>query len=602
MITKNHPSAYAELFKKAKEALEKYGSNSYFKEAPMNNIDDYFACLAELARIENEYPQLIDPIFTILPTTEQTLNIDADKRTITIPDNFVKYGVGVQGDEIAEILYFSIDRYFDAMDLADMDILIQWRHEKSSPDIDGRFSATYKKSLTLQPGKIVFGWPITSDITEMPGNIQFSVRFYRRNENKLEYSFSTVPATIKIQTGQDFLINDNSLNLAINSNSQIYNNLRNSKKADIGYIIASPNFTGYFIYESEVDEEGVVTYNLEATNPAQGTYDLPHTFVTKAEINSTNKDEYISGAGLNYAWFKVGSEVPIEQESSHLYIEVPSNASYNSNEIYYEKVKITDPNTQQEIETYEPYYVSGGDNNPMDDGITLYTRYSKFTPEIAGTYYCKAINRYVIGAEKEIDSTTWVVPGAVEALFDYPIGKNVLLDAEDGVVLSITFTTERGNSTLQWYYNNLDNDFEKATPISDATDLTYTATAEGYYFVKVTNTNNEDSIYSTSDPIEANFDASVPEIIEYKINNTSKGNDDDIYAALVNSTLAIEINELTYSENVTFEWVNVNGDTETPVGSGDVLEATSAGRYKCNVKNTYKGRDKITSSKLFIVT
>ena len=70
----------------------------------LNNIDDYFACLAELARIENEYPEQIDPIFTILPATEQTFNIDADKRSIAIPENFAKYGVGVQGDEIAEIL------------------------------------------------------------------------------------------------------------------------------------------------------------------------------------------------------------------------------------------------------------------------------------------------------------------------------------------------------------------------------------------------------------------------------------------------------------------------------------------------------------------
>ena len=49
-----------------------------------------------------------------------------------MPENFAKYGVGVQGDEIAEILYFSIDRFFDAIDLAEKEILIQWRHEKDT--------------------------------------------------------------------------------------------------------------------------------------------------------------------------------------------------------------------------------------------------------------------------------------------------------------------------------------------------------------------------------------------------------------------------------------------------------------------------------------
>jgi hypothetical protein len=125
MITKNHPSAYADLFAKATEALRAHGSTDAFKNATIVNIDDYFACLAELARIEND-PNIknIDPIFTILPATEQTFDIDANKRTISIPENFAKYGVGVQGDEIAEILYFSIDRYFDAMDLAEMDIIV----------------------------------------------------------------------------------------------------------------------------------------------------------------------------------------------------------------------------------------------------------------------------------------------------------------------------------------------------------------------------------------------------------------------------------------------------------------------------------------------
>jgi hypothetical protein len=35
------------------------------------------------------------------------------------------------------------------MDLADMDIIVQWRHESDDPSLDGSLSATYKKSLTL---------------------------------------------------------------------------------------------------------------------------------------------------------------------------------------------------------------------------------------------------------------------------------------------------------------------------------------------------------------------------------------------------------------------------------------------------------------------
>lgn len=604
MITKNHPSAYAELFEKAKKALSEYGSDK-FKTAPMNNIDDYFACLAELARIENEYPEQIDPIFTILPATEQTFNIDADKRSIAIPENFAKYGVGVQGDEIAEILYFSIDRYFDAMDLAEMDIIVQWAHEND--DNVNNLSATYKRSLTLQPGKIVFGWPITSEITERPGKINFSIRFYRRgldanNNEILEYSFSTLTTTIKIQSGLDFELDEQSITAAYNKNSLIYKNLRNSKKAEIGYVIAAPSFTGYFVQVAEQVEgdngEMVEVLRLVPTTPTSAQYDLPVTFVAKAAVNPANDDEYVSGAGLAYSWFKKVNTGDVEQNSAHLYVEVAPNAVYNPNEIYYEKKTVTDPE-QGSYEVYEPYYVTG-DNNPMDDGVVLYTRHSKFVPEKAGTYYSKATNTYTVGAEKSIDSVTWVIPGAVVASFDYLSGKTALLDAEDGAELNVVASAATGETTVQWYYADTDN-ADEAEVINGATGNTCVADAEGFYFLKATNTRNADSIVSVSDGIEANFDASEPVINNYYINGTIQAPDATSYAAEIGNTLKVTIAPLNYTNQITYEWVRVAGETETHITNDSELQATEAGNYKCIVKNTYKGRDKVTSSKLFKV-
>lgn len=600
MVTKNHPSAYAELFDKAKKALSEYGSDK-FKSAPMNNIDDYFACLAELARIENEYPEQIDPIFTILPATEQTFNIDADKRSISIPENFAKYGVGVQGDEIAEILYFSIDRYFDAMDLAEMDIIVQWAHEKD--ENVNNLSATYKRSLTLQPGKIVFGWPITSEITERPGKINFSIRFYRRgvdanNNEILEYSFSTLTTTIKIQSGLDFDLDEQSITAAYNKNSLIYKNLRNSKKAEIGYVIAAPAFTGYFVQITE-GEDGEQTTRLVVTKPTEEQYDLPVVFVSKATVNPATDDEYISGAGLSYSWFQKLNTGDIVQDSAHLYVEVTSGAAYNSNEIYYEKKTVTDPENGT-YEVYEPYYVSG-DNNPLDDGVTLYTRHSKFVPTKAGTYYSKATNTYTVGAEKSIDSVTWVIPGAVPVSFVYTSGKNILLDNELGAELSVEANAATGTTAVQWYHNATTDSFDEAVKLPDATDLVYTADAEGYYFVKATNTRNAESLDSISEAIVANFDASEPVITVYYINDVAQNNSATSYAAEIGNSLKVAIGEMAYSTDVEYKWVLVSGETETFVASGDVLEVSASGNYKCIVKNIYKGRDKVTSSKLFKV-
>jgi hypothetical protein len=58
-----------------------------------------------------------------LPPNEGYFSINADTRDIEFPEAF-KQGVSVQGDDIAEIIYFKIDRYFDAIDLAKKQIVI----------------------------------------------------------------------------------------------------------------------------------------------------------------------------------------------------------------------------------------------------------------------------------------------------------------------------------------------------------------------------------------------------------------------------------------------------------------------------------------------
>jgi hypothetical protein len=128
------------------------------------------------------------------------------------------------------------------MDLAGMNILIQWRYDvKNNSDVDTFLSATYKKSLTLKPGKIVFGWPITSEITAYAGNIQFSVRFYERDGDRLVYNFGTLPTTIKIQNSLNIELSQSALDAQIDKNSIIYTNLRNSRIIS-NEILAVPSF------------------------------------------------------------------------------------------------------------------------------------------------------------------------------------------------------------------------------------------------------------------------------------------------------------------------------------------------------------------------
>lgn len=595
MITKNHPSAYAELFAKANQILKKHNNKlvTDYSNINISNIDEYFACLRDLATLEDmslnpsNSMEYIDPIFTILPATEQTFYIDADKRTINIPDNFARYGVGVQGDEIAEILYFSIDRYFDAMDLADMDIIIQWKHEKDEEHV-ANLSATYKKSLTLQPGKIVFGWPITAEVTERSGNIKFSVRFYRRDDNDdtLQYSFSTLTATIKIQTGLDFELNSGTTNLSINKNRKIYDNLRNSKNVNVGYIIASPVFTNYFVKENDVDE-------WESASAAM-TYDLPITFIAKAEIPSDTPDEHqISGGGLSYAWHnKNNSNVALE--SNIIYKKVDTaQSTYNPKEIYYH---INDDGD------YEPYYVNG-DNNPFDDEVELYVRYASFEPAAAGTYYAVANNVYAPGALQSVLSKEWIVPGPSAPSFTYADEdkKVILVDGKANVAIAVSVD---GNVEASWYHNTIPN-HETAIKSNTVTldsdnSASQEVTEEGYYFLWVKNTRNNASLETFSSPVWVRHEASVPSIKAYYVNGTEK--QDSSIVAYSGDELSIELNAITYGD-ISYQWRK--NEVDIPNATDSIYEVTSediGSAITCFVTNSYKETDNtVTSNQFHIV-
>jgi hypothetical protein len=206
----------------------------------------------------------------------------------------------------------------------------------------------------------------------------------------------------------------------------IYNNLRNSKKANVGYVIAVPQFVDYY---TQIDTE-LVPANENRT------YDLPVTFVTKAEIPIDKpEDSYVSGSGLSYKWYEKGNTNPLS--SSHFYKKVnPQEEQYNPNEIYY----------TLENNEYVPYYVVG-DNDPLNDTvngepITLYTRHSAFTPTVAGIYQTIADNTYVPGSSASAVSGEWVVPSPQEPLFDYHGNEKYILDENSEATIIIDASAE----------------------------------------------------------------------------------------------------------------------------------------------------------------
>lgn len=210
---------YQILFEKAVEALKTHPSDEIPQEERDNlsitTLDDYYAYLPYLMKFPLNEAQGEDEdvhnYFAKVPLDEDYFKINADTRAIAIPSAFSVNGVGVQGDEIAEVVYFSIDRYFDSVDLASVDnIVIQWQTRNGTG-----ISQHFGKSIEVIDGreKIVFGWPISSALTGSAGTIRFAVRFYTVDtvNQIIKYSLTTLPAEVNINATLDYDLFDNTI-------------------------------------------------------------------------------------------------------------------------------------------------------------------------------------------------------------------------------------------------------------------------------------------------------------------------------------------------------------------------------------------------------
>jgi hypothetical protein len=85
------------------------------------DLQHYLSYIEQLVRI--------DPLYLMLPIDEEPFSIDTNTRTINPPKGFGGKCCGVASDNYAEILTFTVDRYFDYQDLSMTNIGIQWINE-----------------------------------------------------------------------------------------------------------------------------------------------------------------------------------------------------------------------------------------------------------------------------------------------------------------------------------------------------------------------------------------------------------------------------------------------------------------------------------------
>lgn len=424
-ITKANQARYQALFAKAGEALA--------LDAPITSLEEYFAGIKELANI--------DPLFTVLPLDEEPFAINADTREITVPAAFKKSGLSVQGDEIAEIVYFSIDRFFDAQDLAhkDIHIVIQWETVPAKGGVKrSGLSSEFVRDITTlaDEHKILFGWPITSEITKEAGQIKFAVRFYQMGVGAdgvtpvFKYSMSTLPATANIAASLDTeLLGAEAV--IVDSTKDIINRFVDSEgptwagkpNAPIYVLNMLPDQTAVF------DKDGDKCVDLEEGKKE---------FVAEA-INDGN-----TGV-LTYSWFKktTADGAPIVLGAGVDEYVATADTAVIEGKTYY----------KLEGEKYVPAVATG---DPSAAEVTLYELRNKYDASTVGYYYVEATTRVGLG-KATTTSDVYRIPGpgvvtaSAEDLGLLTDGKVTLTvtAASDDVKDTLVYTWKQGDEAIE---------------------------------------------------------------------------------------------------------------------------------------------------------
>lgn len=195
-MNKDNSDKYLKIFTEAYEYLKEL-DNGYvdINKERFSSLAEYYSHMADF--FDNQKYK-----YVMLPLDEDTFDIDLNTRTINIPTSFSKCA-SVQTDQLAETIIFVTDRYFDFMDLANVEIYVQWTIPEDKKNGIAEYNgATRVEMIDLEslPGKLKFAWPLNEKVTEHAGIVKFSVRFLRVDEsNKVLYSLNTTDASLVIK-------------------------------------------------------------------------------------------------------------------------------------------------------------------------------------------------------------------------------------------------------------------------------------------------------------------------------------------------------------------------------------------------------------------
>lgn len=469
----------------------------------------------------------------MLPVNEEYFQINANERRIKIPDNFKLHGIGVQGDQIAETLYFRVNRYFDHMDLNNTNIYIQWTYlDEKGIVVNSGTCADWVRDITSDPNYLIFGWVIKDDITENAGTIRFSIRFVQWDDKKenIIYSLGTLEHQLVVNKALRVDLNLAAIEQNIMETERLMSaSIKPAYRSDLKKV-DSPEYTltliDYILNQQNFvkkEENGTVYYQVDLL---QSKDDSIQEYPFQIQAKS------IDGGNIAYEWYdlsKITNGAPTRLtgiQTNDVYVKVLTQEQIdNKEEIYGDTTKLYYiPN-----EEGNGYVIDTAMNSGTSDLVkpNHYFRYGQYMANKPGKYLGVAVNSHSDGSAKLPNPSDLIeihndgsytikyhnaygpveVPGPEHTKITIPYEKAYLqLNSDFSIEPQIdNLTVNPANMKYQWY--RLDSEGNE-TKLVDQTSATlvlpksneYIKDLQGEYYLSVkASKNNGEVIDDTKD-------------------------------------------------------------------------------------------------------
>ena len=465
----------------------------------ITTLEKYFSVLGDLLKIEGgdkdddsyEVTRSQGRRFTMLPLDGDVFEVNANTREISVPESFRKNGIAVQGDDLAEVVYFKIDRFFDATDLDTCNIYIQWE----APTGEIGVSLPWVVDIESNPNKMVIGWALSKRITPLSGNLKFSLRFFKtikneKNEEELIFSFGTLTAIAQVKSTLNVDMNkvgiDKEIFKEVATDRNIVNRIANSHtKVTNVTPVNDPAWDAPTVTkETYFDLDPEMVWSEEDLGAAE----------LFAEAHSTD------GGIVTYHWRKIAEDGSITYpDCEDVYVPI------GTDRVAYAREKGVALYEKQDTQPISWKVVSITESTTDEDIARYFEKRTKCKVGAVGTYVAAATNRKGF-ATKTAVSEKYIVPKPEPFVINSQYGRANELPVDGTITLELEVTqqdakysTEEGTHAAVLSYKW----FRNGEEIADSNVQDLAVTQPGWYQAVITNTRNE-AIVTTDNVAEEN--------------------------------------------------------------------------------------------------